>query len=254
MTVGEKIKQVRKSAGLTQKELGERLGVSYQTVAQWENNLRNPKQETLQRIASALNVSTRSLQESAKSTDTDFKLVQEYLGLTETALYTLTNGIATFPGADYPYNDKRTLVDVLNSVLSDSTNFLTMLAFIRIATTPMPIGYAFWGKDPSASRLSLPDSSEYTALACEYLRKIIESVSRQALDERIENLLEVDGIISTLESAAAKAEAVKDIKKFIEFTQSKYMQQGYADATPVPMPTGKATAPEPPPEPPKNAE
>ena len=199
MTVGEKIKQVRKSAGLTQKELGERLGISYQTVAQWENNLRNPKQETLQRIASALNVSTRSLQESVKSTDTDFKLVQEYLGLTETALYTLTNGITTFPGADYPYNDKRTLIDVLNSVLSDSTNFLTMLAFIRIATAPPPIGFAFWGKDSPASKLPLPDSSEYTALACEYLRKIVESVSQQAIKERMERLLGADSVTPTLE-------------------------------------------------------
>lgn len=54
MTKGERIRAARKSAHLTQKELGARLGVAYQTVAQWENNLRNPKQETLQRIADAL--------------------------------------------------------------------------------------------------------------------------------------------------------------------------------------------------------
>lgn len=61
MTVGERIKEARKTAGLTQKELGERLGVSFQAVAQWENNLRNPKIDTLQKIASALNVSVDSL-------------------------------------------------------------------------------------------------------------------------------------------------------------------------------------------------
>lgn len=54
MTKGQRIKAARKRAGLTQKELGSRLGVSYQTVAQWENDLRSPKQETLQRIATAL--------------------------------------------------------------------------------------------------------------------------------------------------------------------------------------------------------
>ena len=59
MTTGELIKDARKKAGLTQKELGEKLGISYQTIAQWENNLRNPKQETLQRIANALNISSR---------------------------------------------------------------------------------------------------------------------------------------------------------------------------------------------------
>lgn len=54
MSTGQRIKLARKSAGLTQKELGQKLGITYQTVAQWENNLRNPKYETLMRIAEAL--------------------------------------------------------------------------------------------------------------------------------------------------------------------------------------------------------
>ena len=56
MTTGERIKEARIKCGLTQKELGERLGLSYQAVAQWENNLRNPKQETLLKIADALGI------------------------------------------------------------------------------------------------------------------------------------------------------------------------------------------------------
>jgi len=61
MTTGQLIKAARKSTGLTQKELGERLGVAYQTLAQWENNLRNPKYETLQRIADALGIERYNL-------------------------------------------------------------------------------------------------------------------------------------------------------------------------------------------------
>lgn len=57
MTTGQLIKEARKRAGLTQKGLGERLGITYQTIAQWENDLRNPKLDTLQRIADALGVS-----------------------------------------------------------------------------------------------------------------------------------------------------------------------------------------------------
>lgn len=56
MTTGQRIKEARKKAGLTQKELGQRLGVTYQTLAQWENDHRNPKPETLERIAEALGV------------------------------------------------------------------------------------------------------------------------------------------------------------------------------------------------------
>ena len=55
MTTGERIRVARKNAGLTQKLLGEKLGVSYQTIAQWENGLRNPKFETLRKIAKETN-------------------------------------------------------------------------------------------------------------------------------------------------------------------------------------------------------
>ena len=61
MTKGQLIKTARKNAGLTQKELGEKLDVAYQTIAQWENDLRNPKQETLKRIADALGISLADL-------------------------------------------------------------------------------------------------------------------------------------------------------------------------------------------------
>ena len=61
MTAGEQIKAARKKAGLTQRQLGEKLGISYQAVAQWENDLRNPKIESLRAIANALGVPARDL-------------------------------------------------------------------------------------------------------------------------------------------------------------------------------------------------
>lgn len=56
MTTGQRIKAARKASGMTQKELGDKLGLSFQSIAQWENDLRNPKMETLERIADALDV------------------------------------------------------------------------------------------------------------------------------------------------------------------------------------------------------
>ncbi len=54
MTTGELIKAARKKAGMTQAELAQKLGISYVGVSQWERGLRNPKIETLNRIAAAL--------------------------------------------------------------------------------------------------------------------------------------------------------------------------------------------------------
>lgn len=56
MSVGENIKEARKKVGLTQSKLGEKLGVSGAMIAAWENGKRNPKPETIEKIANALGV------------------------------------------------------------------------------------------------------------------------------------------------------------------------------------------------------
>lgn len=61
MTVGEHIKKVRLKKKLSQKALGEKLGMSQQMIAQYENGERNPKLETLKKIAGVLNVSLLDL-------------------------------------------------------------------------------------------------------------------------------------------------------------------------------------------------
>ena len=76
MTTGQLIKLNRKEAGLTQKELGAKLGIAYQTLAQWENDLRKPKVETLQRIAAALNVPITSLMTQDATVDTSTDLAE----------------------------------------------------------------------------------------------------------------------------------------------------------------------------------
>lgn len=61
MTVAERIKAFRKLAGLTQKELGGRMGVSDASIAQYESGQRKPKIDTLRRIADALGVGVDEL-------------------------------------------------------------------------------------------------------------------------------------------------------------------------------------------------
>lgn len=61
MNEGKNIRENRKRMGLSQKELGERLGVSQQHIAQYENGKRIPKIETMRKIATALNISINDL-------------------------------------------------------------------------------------------------------------------------------------------------------------------------------------------------
>lgn len=59
--VAEMIKEARKARGLTQKELGEKLGVGEPTVNGYESGKQNLTIETLKKIADALNVKPSSL-------------------------------------------------------------------------------------------------------------------------------------------------------------------------------------------------
>lgn len=57
LTVGERIKNARRVAGLTQKELAEMLGVVPSMIGQYETGARNPKIDTIKKLAASLNVS-----------------------------------------------------------------------------------------------------------------------------------------------------------------------------------------------------
>ncbi len=55
MTIGERIKQKRKELNLTQEELAEKIGVSYQAVSKWENDASMPDTSLFPKLASVLN-------------------------------------------------------------------------------------------------------------------------------------------------------------------------------------------------------
>ena len=56
MDIGESIRAARKSAGLTQKQLGEKLGVSAAMIAQYETGRRIPKTSSFKKIINSCNM------------------------------------------------------------------------------------------------------------------------------------------------------------------------------------------------------
>lgn len=61
MTVGDKIKKIRLVRGMTQKELGEKVGLTDVRIRQYELNNRTPKEEMLRKIAEVLEVNYYAL-------------------------------------------------------------------------------------------------------------------------------------------------------------------------------------------------
>lgn len=59
--IGDQIKKFRKSRGLSQIDLGKRLGVTQQVITNWERNLREPALETLLKIAGAFDITLEQL-------------------------------------------------------------------------------------------------------------------------------------------------------------------------------------------------
>lgn len=61
MAFGQKIERWRKSQGLTQRQLGEKLGLSHQYVSQHERELGKPSEEFLQKTAELMGVTYKEL-------------------------------------------------------------------------------------------------------------------------------------------------------------------------------------------------
>ncbi len=61
MSLGNKILELRKKNGLSQEQLGEKVGVTRQTISNWELGETTPNPEQLKHLSSALNISIDEL-------------------------------------------------------------------------------------------------------------------------------------------------------------------------------------------------
>ena len=69
MTLGEKLKEARKQAGLSQEQLSEKLGVSRSAVAKWETDKGLPDVDNLKVLSKLLNVSVDYLLDDGEAID-----------------------------------------------------------------------------------------------------------------------------------------------------------------------------------------
>lgn len=86
MTIGRRIKELRKRKNYTQKQLAERVKVSSQVISNWEREYTTPDSSDIARLANVLEVSTDVLINEKPKNDNEKldslseinKLVKEY--------------------------------------------------------------------------------------------------------------------------------------------------------------------------------
>lgn len=108
-TIGEKIRKLRKSQGLTLNDLGEKMGITGSLVGQYERGIVNPKPETITRFANALGVSATELR---------FEAEQEQINLAaKEAIAEIEDEDSLLPDGthdDYLLNWEGAIVDAAN--------------------------------------------------------------------------------------------------------------------------------------------
>ena len=97
-TVGERIREIRKSRNLTQRELADRMGINFTYLSRVENDRlddeQTPREETIQRIARALETDADELLLLAKRIPDAYRdrilsqpgVFRKLLNLSDTAL------------------------------------------------------------------------------------------------------------------------------------------------------------------------
>lgn len=97
MTIGENIRQARKKAGLTQRQLAEKSGVATITLQQYERGVREPKLDTIAKIARAMNLFASDLisGDQWQNVDMTFTDTTERYGQETTQYYRMVEAFST---------------------------------------------------------------------------------------------------------------------------------------------------------------
>ena len=83
MSVKDKLKEKRIERGYTQKKLSELCGIAESTIRQYELGKRNPKLETIEKIATALEFPVHVFVENVQPDDSKQRLLAYYEKLSE---------------------------------------------------------------------------------------------------------------------------------------------------------------------------
>lgn len=140
MTLGEKLKSARKSAGLTQEQLAEKLLVSRQAITKWEADKGMPDIENLKQLSKLLNISIDYLLDSGESID--LSVMRETINLDDYSYTRRLKGrwskkagkkdmavIKKYPNAEIHYLMGKQILTKAERITDNAIGFLTDASF-----------------------------------------------------------------------------------------------------------------------------
>ena len=135
MTIGDRIRALRKEKGLTQKELAQKLGVSASMIGQYETSVRKPKFETVEKIADALGINIMEI--------VDMSPVSPSLNEALSIIYNLDKSLKprkqgkTIILSDDEKSQFKKAAELFNNVhdeLQNSSFFINLMLYVYIST------------------------------------------------------------------------------------------------------------------------
>ena len=117
LLIGNRIKQLRKEQGMTQEHLAERMGLSFQAISKWENNISLPDITLVPKLADVFGVTTDDL--FAYHADQRQKDIKDYVDRASRLRETdaaegrkiLEEGLAKYPDDDILLNNLLYVMD-----------------------------------------------------------------------------------------------------------------------------------------------
>lgn len=232
-TIGERIKSARKEAGLLQEEVAEHFNVSQPAYQAWESGRRNPKKETLQKLADYFNVSYAYLagvESPLESAEILFKNKVKELELTPEQEEQFKSSIYNFIlQKGNHYNSQETSPESFAKRLKRLRKeaHLTQQDVADYFKTS-PQSYAQWEKGQrSPSKESLEKLASYFGVSVSYLVGESDTIDYGAFEEQsTPNQLSDDKtFIERLKELREKSGLTqKQVAEHLDITQSAYAQ------------------------------
>lgn len=125
MDIGTRIREARKSKGLSQIELAQIANIAVNSLRLYEANKRHPRTDTLQAIASALGVSVDTLYGISDETRADIEHTVEYIRNNSEGAYSeeeIRKSLIENAILDKPHNDFLTALEAADKAIIEKFN------------------------------------------------------------------------------------------------------------------------------------